>query len=191
MAILLLDNYDSFTYNLVHYIERNGTECIVVRNDISLGKIKSLDFSGIMISPGPEIPRKAGCLIEVIDYYHDKKPILGVCLGHQAIGEYFGMELIKAPKPRHGKVTQILTKPSPIFTNIPSKLEVVQYNSLVLTNTKDCSLTIIAESYDHQVMAISHKTLPVFGVQFHPEAALTEHGLTLIKNWLDCCNINS
>jgi anthranilate synthase/aminodeoxychorismate synthase-like glutamine amidotransferase len=184
-VILLLDNFDSFTYNLVDYFAQLGVDCKVVRNDVSMKTIKKLSPDGIVISPGAEIPAKAGCLMEVINEYHNKIPILGICLGHQAIGEYFGMKLIKAPKPRHGKVTQVRHSEDAIFKGVPVEFQVVQYNSLILEPLRNEEIKIIALGNVDQIMAIKHKILPIWGLQFHPEAALTEHGLLLLKNWLD------
>lgn len=185
MGVLLLDNFDSFTYNLVDYFLQLGINCEVVRNDVSVDVIKDLNPDALVISPGPEIPSKAGCLMEVLSIYVEKIPILGICLGHQAIGEYFAMDLIKAPHPRHGKVTSVSCLEDDIFKNIPENFNAVQYNSLTLDNRPNPNINIIATANNGQVMAIKHNYLPIWGLQFHPEAALTEHGLQMLKNWVD------
>ena len=147
-------------------------------------EITKLDFSGIVLSPAPETPQMAGVMLQVVDYYYAKRPILGICLGHQALGEYFGMDLIKAPTPKHGKITKVRTLHDTIFTGLPESFNVVQYNSLILKDGGTDHMTVIAQTDDGQIMAIKHNDLPVYGLQFHPEAAATEHGLTIIKNWL-------
>ncbi|MEQ8478409.1 aminodeoxychorismate/anthranilate synthase component II [Fulvivirga sp.] len=185
MGVLLLDNFDSFTFNLVDYFLQLGVKCDVVRNNVGIDVIEDLKPTALIISPGPEIPLKAGCLMEVLSMYAEKIPILGICLGHQAIGEYYGMNLIKAPHPRHGKITSISHLEDDIFKNIPEIFNAVQYNSLILDNRPNANIDIIATANNGQVMAIKHNKLPVWGLQFHPEAALTEHGLRMLKNWVD------
>jgi anthranilate synthase/aminodeoxychorismate synthase-like glutamine amidotransferase len=185
-VILLLDNFDSFTYNLVDYFAQLDIDCHVVRNNIVFEEIIQLNPTGLVISPGPEVPKKAGCLMDVLAYFENKIPILGICLGHQAIGEHFGWELVKAPVPRHGKVTRITHTDDVLFNGIPTEFNAVQYNSLIL-NPGDLSLlNVIATGNGDQVMGIKHKILPIWGLQFHPEAALTEYGLIMLKNWLEC-----
>lgn len=185
MGVLLLDNFDSFTFNLVDYFLQLGINCDVVRNDVTLKDIKKLDPLALVISPGPEIPSKAGCLPQVLAEYIDKIPVLGICLGHQAIGEYYGMKLIKAKHPRHGKITSVSHNGNEIFKNISYQFNAVQYNSLILEHKTNSKIDIIATANNGQVMAIKHRDLPVWGLQFHPEAALTEHGLEMLKNWVD------
>ena len=181
--ILLLDNYDSFTFNLEDYFRQLNTNCKVVRNDVSLETIDALDFEALVISPGPETPSKSGHLMEVLDIYHDKVPILGICLGHQAIGQYFGGKVVKALRPMHGKISQIKVVNDVLFKKIPSEFKVVRYNSLVV-DLNDEVLEPIAWSTENELMALRHRYLPIWGLQFHPEAVLTEHGLTIIRNWL-------
>ena len=181
--ILLLDNFDSFTYNLVDYFQQVGVRCHVIRNDASLAEIQQLEFLAICLSPGPETPTKAGIMPEVIAKYHTQLPILGICLGHQAIGMHFGATLKKAKRPMHGKISSIRTNPEDIlFKGLPNTLEVVRYHSLVIQNLPD-DLKISASSSEGEIMGISHRTLPLHGVQFHPEAWLTQHGITLLQNW--------
>ncbi|MBD0400440.1 MULTISPECIES: aminodeoxychorismate/anthranilate synthase component II [unclassified Flammeovirga] len=181
--ILLLDNFDSFTYNLVDYFTQLGQKVEVVRNTTPLEEIVVYKYDAIVLSPGPETPDKAGNMLEVIDYYHKTHPILGICLGHQAIGEYFGGKVVKALKPMHGKISQIDVQTSVLFQKIPSEFSVVRYHSLILSNVPN-TVEVVASSKEGEVMAIAHKNLPVFGVQFHPEAILTEFGLDILKNWI-------
>jgi len=189
--LLLLDNYDSFTYNLYDYFVRCGAEVEVIRNnEIDIDTI-GLKYDGIILSPGPGQPKSAGKLMEVIHQYNDKLPLFGVCLGMQAIGEYFGATLQKATYPMHGKVSSIdCTLVHPLFQGIHKPLEVCRYHSLVLDGIKKTDLTILAETEQKEPMAIAHKNLPIWAVQFHPEAILTSQGLTLIKNWLSCFSLH-
>ncbi|NLR90939.1 MULTISPECIES: anthranilate synthase component II [Flammeovirga] len=182
--ILLLDNFDSFTYNLVDYFTQLGQKVEVVRNDAPLEEITPYKYEAVVLSPGPETPNKAGNMMEVIDHYHKTHPILGICLGHQAIGEYFGGKVHKAIKPMHGKMSEIECDiNSTLFNKIPKDLTVVRYHSLILDELSD-DILITAKSKENEVMAIQHKTLPIDGVQFHPEAILTEYGLDILKNWI-------
>lgn len=184
MKILLIDNYDSFTYNLYDYVLRLGASCEVFRNDeISLSKTKQKIFDAILISPGPKRPAEAGITMEIIDFYHDKYPILGVCLGHQALGEYFGASLVKAKLPMHGKTALIKHEQKSIFKDLPLSFYVMRYHSLLLEKLPN-SLEILAATEGGELMAMQHRTLPLIGVQFHPESILTEYGLPLIANWL-------
>jgi len=187
---LLLDNFDSFTYNLADYVAQCGADCRVLRNNVSLSEIRQADYEGIILSPGPETPRKAGCLMQVIDWYATRVPMLGICLGHQALGEYFGASLIRATQPMHGKISYIQCKPDQaLFAGIPPAIEVVRYHSLILTHLPDC-LEALARTDANELMAFRHKTLPLRGIQFHPEAALTQHGLKMINNWLNFARIH-
>ncbi|MEQ8926804.1 MAG: aminodeoxychorismate/anthranilate synthase component II [Fulvivirga sp.] len=183
--VLLLDNFDSFTFNLVDYFAQLGVNCHVVRNDASLEEIEKLQIEAIILSPGPEIPHKAGVMMELIEQFHSRVPILGICLGHQALGQYFGMKLIKAPKPRHGKLTKINLHQDAIFDGLPKQIKVVQYNSLILEVNDNNELHVISFSEFGHIMAIAHKTLPIWGLQFHPEAALTTFGIDILKNWVE------
>lgn len=183
--ILLLDNYDSFTYNLWDYICRCGVSCKVIRNSVSLSSITKENFSGIVLSPGFGKPLEAGVMMEVIDYYHQKLPMLGVCLGHQALGMYFGGQLIYGNEPMHGKISTIICREDELFKQIPQKINVVRYHSLAINLPVSNSLVPIAYTEkDKVLMAFSHDSLPIKAVQFHPEAALTEYGLQLIQNWI-------
>ncbi|MES2733011.1 MAG: aminodeoxychorismate/anthranilate synthase component II [Bacteroidota bacterium] len=182
-TILLLDNFDSFTYNLADYLGQAGVQCTVLRNDVGLAEIQRSDYKGIVLSPGPGTPQQAGCMREVIDYYHRKLPMLGICLGHQALGEFFGAPVTKANRPMHGKISEVVTYPDALFVDIPERIRVVRYHSLVLQALPK-PLECIAETADGEMMAFRHPSLPLRGVQFHPEAALTEYGLQMLKNWL-------
>ena len=196
MRLLLLDNYDSFTYNLYDYLHRAGCKVVVKRNDeIKASDVEMLEPDGIVLSPGPRTPKEAGCLMDVIEKYHDKLPMLGVCLGHQAIGEFFGATLQKAIKPVHGKTAEVfhLLESSEaendersehnLMYNIPQPFEAMRYHSLVLTELPE-TLIPLAKTADGELMAMRHKSLPLYGVQFHPESILTTYGLALIKNWV-------
>jgi anthranilate synthase component 2 len=185
MKFLLVDNYDSFTHMLADYVRQCNVACDVVRNDDD--KLKDSNFvnsyHALVLSPGPQTPSHAGYLMEVISQYHQTKPMLGVCLGHQAIGEYFGATLEKSIIPKHGKVDVAQHKKHSLFVNIPERFEITRYHSLILNNIKP-PLQIIAHTSDGEVMALTHNTLPIVGIQFHPESCLTKQGLTLIKNFV-------
>lgn len=185
MDVLVVDNFDSFTYMLVDYLQQAGATCHVVRNNESMHHLTANRVDGVVLSPGPGIPRRAGRLMDIVNYYHQDVPMLGVCLGHQALGEFFGAKLVPAERPMHGKVSTIRVSTDDILMKgLPASFEVTRYHSLVLTELPD-SLVRIACTDRHEVMAMRHQTLPVWGVQFHPEAALTQNGLLLLKNWID------
>ena len=183
LKILFIDNFDSFTFNLVDYFTQLGATCIVKRNDVSLGEIEKLQFDSIVLSPGPGIPSDAGICLDVLRHYQGRHPILGICLGHQAIGEFFGANLKKALKPMHGKLSTVIAKQSRIFAEVPSNFEVVRYHSLIVDHLPDC-LESVAETTEGEVMVMIHKKLPIVGIQYHPEAFLTEYGLQVLKNWI-------
>jgi anthranilate synthase component 2 len=186
--ILVIDNYDSFTYNLVHYIEKiTGVRVDVYRNDeITLEQVGKYDK--ILLSPGPGIPSEAGIILDVIKKYSPTKSILGVCLGHQAIGEAFGGSLTNLDKVYHGIASEItiLTPEDPLYLGIPNKINVGRYHSWVVVkeNLPDC-FTVTSEDSNGLIMGLSHKQYNVRGVQYHPESVLTEHGLKIIENWLN------
>lgn len=183
--ILIIDNYDSFTYNLFDYFCQIGTDCQVIRNnELTFEQFCALEFDGLVLSPGPKRPSDAGLLMPLIDYFHDKKPILGICLGHQAIGEYFGATLSNSPIPMHGKTSTIHHQHHPLFGGVPASYSVMRYHSLQLENLSATPLAVIAKTDTNEVMAIAHQYLPIFGVQFHPESILTEHGIALLENWV-------
>ena len=188
--ILLIDNYDSFTYNLVHYVEEMDFDVEVYRNDkISLNKIKRLNPKKIIISPGPCTPNEAGISINLIKKFYKDIPILGVCLGHQAIAQAFGAKIVKAKKIMHGKVSTMTNLGSRIFSGIPKKFYATRYHSLVIqNNTLPNDFKIISDTIDNGkkvIMGIEHNQYPCFGVQFHPESIATNpFGKKIIKNYL-------
>lgn len=185
LKILLIDNYDSFTYNLYDYFLQLGTDCNVVRNNVlSIEEIHQLSFDAIVLSPGPKKPVDAGFMMELIKYYYDKVPLLGICLGHQGIGQFFGASLQKSKLPMHGKTSVIQHTQHPLFRNIPKQYKVMRYHSLLLNQLEQTPLVSIAYTERNENMAIAHSDLPIYGVQFHPESILTEHGLQLLGNWL-------
>ena len=187
MKILLIDNYDSFTYNLLHYIEKvSEHEVKVVRND-SIRIADVAQFDKIMISPGPGLPSNAGIIKEVIRTYADSKSILGICLGHQAIGEAFGGKLRNLKTVQHGVTSAInCIDGEPLFAGIPDRIEVGRYHSWVIDeNNLPKELLVTASDDDGVIMAVRHRTLDVCGVQFHPESIMTTHGLKMIDNWVN------
>jgi len=186
-VLLVVDNYDSFTYNLVQYLGELGSEMRVVRNDeVSVDEIESeIRPDKVLISPGPGTPDTAGISLEVIRRFMGKVPILGVCLGHQAIGQHFGGKVIRAPEPVHGKPVEIVHDGRTIFSEIPNHFEAGRYHSLIVDREEwPEELEISAESPDGLVMALRHRSLPIEGVQFHPESILTQHGKQLLSNFL-------
>lgn len=190
--ILMIDNYDSFTYNLVQYLSELGEKLAVHRNDkISLKGIEKLKPSHIVISPGPGRPPDAGISKEVIKKFSAKIPILGVCLGHQCIAEVFGGKIIPARKLMHGKTSMIHHKGIGIFKGITSPFEATRYHSLIVENkTLPSALKITAWTKDNEIMSLKHKSLPLWGVQFHPESILTQHGKELLGNFINCSRRN-
>ncbi|MBB5325824.1 para-aminobenzoate synthetase component 2 [Anoxybacillus tepidamans] len=184
--ILMIDNYDSFTYNLVQYLGELGEELIVKRNDeVTIEEIEALRPDFLMISPGPCSPNEAGISLSAIEYFAGKIPIFGVCLGHQSIAQVFGGEVVRAQKLMHGKTSQIFHDGKTIFSGIPTPFTATRYHSLIVKKeTLPNCLEISAWTEDDEIMAIRHKTLPVEGVQFHPESIMTAHGMELLKNFI-------
>ena len=192
MRLLLLDNFDSFTFTLADYLCQLGAEVIVRRNDVPLAELQKLDFAGIVLSPGPGSPARAGVMPAVIHAFHRHKPMLGVCLGHQALGEFFGGRVVRAARPMHGKVSEMRCDPSePLFAGLPALQPVTRYHLLILSEPLPPMVVALAHTTGPQpeLMALRHRTLPLYGVQFHPEALLTPHGLAILANWLRCCII--
>ena len=184
--ILVIDNYDSFTWNLVHYLEEIGAKTQVVRNDeLSVAEALATKPDGIVLSPGPCTPNEAGICVDLIQQAPDDLPILGVCLGHQSIGAAEGGEIVTAQEIRHGKLNDIRHDGGPLFEGLPETYTVVRYHSLAI-RPEDLPETLIADAFtsDGEIMAVRHTSRPVFGVQFHPESILTEHGHALLKNFL-------
>ncbi len=184
--ILMIDNYDSFTYNLVEYLKMLKRDVKVVRNDqITIEEIKEMKPSIIVISPGPCTPKEAGVSESIIKELKGEFPILGICLGHQAIAEVFGAKIIKANEPVHGKVSEIVHNGIGVFKGLNNPLKVTRYHSLIVErDTLPDELEITAETDIGEIMGIKHKLYPIEGVQFHPEALLTEQGLELLNNFL-------
>ena len=186
MKILLIDNYDSFTYNLYHYISKFKKNVEVIRNDkIDSKKIFKQKFDKIVISPGPGNPNQAGNCLNIVREVHKKIPILGVCLGHQIIGQVFGSKIIQAQKLMHGKTSVIFSKKTGILKNLPKTFEATRYHSLIIdkkTLSKDLEIT--AETKDGLIMGVNHKIYNVHGVQFHPESIKTKIGIKILRNFI-------
>lgn len=184
--ILLIDNYDSFTYNLYQYMGIFAEDITVVRNDkITIEEIKEMNPEKIVLSPGPKSPKEAGICLDVIKEFYNKIPILGICLGHQSIGEALGGTVSYAKELLHGKQSVIQHSGTGIFAGIPSPIKVARYHSLAVQkqNLPEC-LEILAETEDGEIMAMKHREYPVFGMQFHPESIYTEHGKRMLENFL-------
>jgi anthranilate synthase/aminodeoxychorismate synthase-like glutamine amidotransferase len=184
--LLLIDNYDSFTYNLAQYLGELGAQVRVERNDkISVEEIAQLGPERIVISPGPCTPNEAGISLQVIEKFAGKMPILGVCLGHQAIGQAFGGQVVRAPRVMHGKTSKIFHDEAGLFRGLPNPIEATRYHSLVVApESLPPSLKVTAKTWEEEIMALQHQTLPVYGVQFHPESILTPFGKQLLANFL-------
>ncbi|MEI6859339.1 MAG: aminodeoxychorismate/anthranilate synthase component II [Shewanella sp.] len=187
--LLMIDNYDSFTFNLVQYFQQLGQETLVKRNDeITLEEIEALKPSYLVISPGPCTPNEAGISLKAIEYFAGKLPILGVCLGHQAIAQVFGAKVTRAQRVMHGKTSLINHTDTRLFSSLNTPLMVTRYHSLIV---EDLPVDFILDAWfddpvhGREIMAISHKSLPILGVQFHPESVLTQQGLELLQNFLD------
>jgi anthranilate synthase component 2 len=189
--LLLIDNYDSFTYNLVHYLGELGAEIAVHRNDkITVERAAELRPQAIVLSPGPCTPKEAGICLELITRVSGDIPILGVCLGHQAIGAAFGGIVKRAPVPMHGKLATLRARDTGLFKGLPTSFEVTRYHSLIVERATlpDC-LEVTAETADGLIMGLQHRTYPVHGVQFHPESIASEHGHALLANFLSLAGI--
>jgi anthranilate synthase/aminodeoxychorismate synthase-like glutamine amidotransferase len=189
--LLVIDNYDSFTYNLVQFLGELGAEPVVRRNDqITTAEIAASGCSGVVISPGPGEPSGAGVSLAVIRELGSRLPILGVCLGHQSIGEAFGGRIVRAPRPVHGKSSRIRHDGRGVFAGLPAELEVGRYHSLVIEPAScPAVLEVTATTDDGILMGVRHRTLPIEGVQFHPESVLTAHGMQILSNFIRMCGI--
>ena len=187
MKILLIDNYDSFTFNLYHYISSLGFKVDVVRNDkITVKEIKKNNYNKIVISPGPGNPSQSGNCINILKSLHKEMPFLGVCLGHQIIGQVFGSKIIQAKKLMHGKISKIKSKKIGILKNLPKTFEATRYHSLIIDKkTLSDSLEITAETEDGLIMGVQHKLYNIHGVQFHPESIKTKMGIKILKNFVN------
>jgi anthranilate synthase component II len=193
--LILIDNYDSFTYNLVHYLGELGATCQVFRNDkISVAEVLKLAPKGIVLSPGPCTPNEAGICLELIEKVGPTIPLLGVCLGHQAIGQAYGGKVIRAPVLMHGKLSKISNKGQGVFKGLPKRFEVTRYHSLIVERASlPDSLAITAETAPSEggvIMGVQHKRHPVHGVQFHPESIASEHGHALLANFLEVAGLS-
>ncbi len=187
MRLLFIDNYDSFTYNLVHFLGELGAEPVVYRNDrITLDEIAALDPDAIVLSPGPCTPNEAGICLDLVARFHGQYPILGVCLGHQAIGQALGGKVVGAPVLMHGKTSAIRHTGEGVFKGLPKTFTATRYHSLIVDrDTLPAELEITAETDDGTIMGVQHRSEPLHGVQFHPESIATEHGHALLRNFLD------
>ncbi|MEV6492887.1 aminodeoxychorismate/anthranilate synthase component II [Actinoplanes sp. NPDC051633] len=193
MRILVIDNYDSFVFNLVQYLGQLGAECEVRRNDeISVEDVAAFEPAGVLLSPGPGTPDRAGIMMDVIRAYAGKVPLFGVCLGHQAIGAVFGGTVTRAPELLHGKTSEVHHKGDGVLAGLPDPFTATRYHSLaVLPETLPAEIEITGQTDSGIVMAMRHRELPVEGVQFHPESVLTEGGHTMLANWLATCGLPS
>lgn len=187
MRILVIDNYDSFVYNLVQYLGEMGCELMVFRNDqLSLQDVEAMNPSAIVISPGPGRPEEAGICVELIKHFAGRKPILGVCLGHQAIGYALGGEIVSAKKLMHGKTSYIHHRGKSIFAGIPSPFQATRYHSLVIKReTLPSCLELLAWEEDGEIMAVKHRDFYIVGLQFHPESIATQYGKEILRNFLE------
>jgi anthranilate synthase component 2 len=184
--ILVIDNYDSFTYNLVHYLGELGAELVVRRNDkVTVEGIRAMNPEGIVLSPGPCTPNEAGVCLDLISELGDEIPILGVCLGHQAIGQAYGGRVVRAPKLMHGKLSEVRHSGQGVFRGINAPFMATRYHSLTIApDSVPASLEVTAEADDDVIMGVRHKEHPVHGVQFHPESIASEHGKDILRNFL-------
>jgi anthranilate synthase/aminodeoxychorismate synthase-like glutamine amidotransferase len=191
--ILLIDNYDSFVFNLARHFERLGQETLILRNDaVTVEQVAEMGPDAVVISPGPCTPVEAGCSIDIVRDLHQKLPILGICLGHQAIGSAFGAKIVRARHPMHGRTSRIRHNQRGVFSGLPDPMTVCRYHSLVIDEaTLPPELEITARTPAGSIMAIAHQQFPLVGLQFHPEAILTEHGYTMLASFLDLCGISA
>jgi anthranilate synthase/aminodeoxychorismate synthase-like glutamine amidotransferase len=184
--ILLIDNYDSFTYNLYQYISELGVEVEVIRNDrVTLEEIRKSNYAGIVLSPGPGDPSEAGVCLEVVKELHKTHPILGICLGHQTIGEAFGGKIVRGEKPIHGKVHNINHSDNGLYKGLPNPFKATRYHSLIIEKeTLPSELEVTCQTEDGVIMGVKHKDYPIEGIQFHPESYLTESGKDILNNFI-------
>ena len=184
--LLMIDNYDSFTYNLVQYLRELGEEVVVYRNDkISIAEIEALQPQRLVISPGPCTPNEAGISVEAIQFFAGKLPILGVCLGHQSVGQAFGGKIVRADRLMHGKTSPVFHDDRELFSGLPNPFDATRYHSLVIERESfpDC-LEITAWTVENEIMGLRHRELPIWGMQFHPESILTVTGMDTLRNFL-------
>ena len=190
--ILMIDNYDSFTYNLVQYLQQMGREVAVYRNDeITVAEIENMEVEAIFLSPGPCSPKEAGVTVDIVRRFHQTIPIMGVCLGHQAIGFAFGGEVVRADKVMHGKSSSIRNDGQTIFRGLPDPFTAGRYHSLIVKrDTLPACLEVSAETAEGEIMGLRHREYPVEGIQFHPESILTPQGKRIIRNFLNLVDKN-
>ncbi|MGC3966497.1 MAG: aminodeoxychorismate/anthranilate synthase component II [Pirellulales bacterium] len=190
--ILLIDNYDSFVHNLARYVRRLGSDTRVIRNDAAtVDEIRAMNPCAIILSPGPCAPQQAGCSLDVVRRLGDEVPMLGICLGHQALAEALGGQIVRSPVPVHGRTAEIRHDGTRLFDGLPSPLRVARYHSLCAEPTKlPASLRATAETDEGVVMAVEHRSRPLFGVQFHPESVLTDGGYRLLANFLKMAGLS-
>lgn len=190
--ILIVDNYDSFTYNLLDYFNQLGEECDVVRNSVPPENIEQDKYSALVLSPGSGRPEEAGFLLEYIRVFEQIKPILGICLGHQAIAKYYGADIVKAKRPMHGKISNIeILHEDELFKGMKMQFDVVRYHSLVIKSLENTVLQALANTLEGENMIIKHRFLPIYGIQYHPEAALTRYGLEILSNWMHLVDLKN
>jgi anthranilate synthase component II len=186
MKLLIIDNYDSFTYNVAQAFGKLGADVEVHRNDkISLDTIRAMRPDRIVISPGPGTPEDGGVSMEVLKEISPEIPTLGVCLGHQCLGQVYGGEVIRAPRLMHGKTSDVYHQGHPLFEGVPNPFTATRYHSLIVQDPAPPDLSVIAQTSDNEIMALRHKSLPIFGVQFHPESILTDYGPRIMQNFLE------
>ena len=190
--LLLIDNYDSFTYNLVHFLGELGAPCEVVRNDrLTVAAAMAMKPKAIVLSPGPCTPNEAGICLDLVAKAGASIPILGVCLGHQTIGQAYGGKVIRAPEPMHGKLSTVRHKGKGLFADLPARIEVTRYHSLVVERASlPADLEVTAETADGLIMGLQHKRHPVHGLQFHPESIASEHGHDMLANFLKLAGLS-
>lgn len=188
--VLLIDNFDSFSHILADYFKQLKVQLEIVRNDADPLELLDREWDGLILSPGPESPQKAGNLMAILEQFVFKIPVLGICLGHQAIGEFFGGKLAQCKNPVHGKIHKVYRQSNhELLRNLPDSFEVTRYHSLEIRDVPD-EIEILLKTKEGEIMAMVHKNLPVFGIQYHPEAYLTEFGIEILKNWLIYCKSN-
>ena len=185
--VLLIDNFDSFSHILADYLRQLGMDLHIVRNDVDPGLLLAQEWEALVLSPGPETPEKAGNLMAILGQYVYEIPVLGICLGHQALGQFFGASLVKGRQPVHGKVHEVFQRKShPYLEGIPESFNVTRYHSLEIRNLPD-QLQVLLETEKGELMAFAHAHLPILGIQYHPEAHLTQFGLEILGNWWKAC----
>lgn len=188
--ILIIDNYDSFTLNLAEYFHRLGKETLVLRNDLELSKYQKNNFEAVVFSPGPQLPKDANKLMDLVNIFEGELPLLGICLGLQAINEHFGGSLKKLPEPKHGKISSLSHNSSGIYNGLEQHINVVRYHSWCIDSLATDFEATATSNDDDSIMSIQHKNKKITGIQYHPESILTNKGIDFLKNWLIMCGIS-